>query len=417
MTDAFEALAKTVARAKGMPDLSIVVIRGHVGGITAEEVFKKVDAIQKTVNDLVTTSKVKDKVENFAGAGPIIKTVEINVRDDDYFTPLYELNWTDGLPVIPPTKNRVETMLKGTRHSPDEVVAILPPKGGKATVEKIAANAVMAGCLPEYLPVILACVEAIGDPDCNMAGWASTTGPNSPMFIINGPVKDEIGLNYETNALGTGRRANATIGRALSLIIKNIGGVIPGVTDMTTIGSPWEYSMCLAENEGKLPHGWPPLNEERGFSGANTVTAKCINSQIDVFAHNALKLQQVLDTIAAGIVGINSLAILQGQGVLIALCPEVAALAEKDRWTKAKVKQYIFEKARQPLSAWKYLGDNWVARELIPESMYESDDSLIRMIPDTEDILIIVAGGPGKHCQWWAGGHGRAVTKSIDSWK
>ncbi|OGO21688.1 MAG: hypothetical protein A2144_13675 [Chloroflexi bacterium RBG_16_50_9] len=131
----------------------------------------------------------------------------------------------------------------------------------------------------------------------------------------------------------------------------------------------------------------------------------------------ARAFQQVLDTIAASIVGINSLAILQGQGVVIALCPEVAALAAKDKWSKRKMKRYLFEKARQPLRNWKNLGDNWVARDLMPEYKTGSEDYLMRMIPDAEDIIVIVAGGPGKHSLWWPGGHGRAVTKSVDGWR
>jgi len=237
------------------------------------------------------------------------------------------------------------------------------------------------------------------------------------MFIVNGPICDEIGLNNGVNALGAGRRANATIGRALFLVIKNIGGVEPGVTDMTTIGAPWEYTMCLGENEDGLPKGWSPLNEDRGFPRVNTVTAKCINSQVDVFCHNALHLDQIIGTIAAGIVGINSLAILQGQGIVIALCPEVADLAGKDRWSKTAIKQYLYKKARQPLQLWQSLGDNFVASGLMPEASTEAADYLMRMIPQPDDITIIVTGGAGKHCQWWAGGHGEPVTKVIDVWR
>ncbi|MFC1910019.1 hypothetical protein ACFLXC_01840, partial [Chloroflexota bacterium] len=304
-----------------------------------------------------------------------------------------------------------------TSHNAEEIVAILPLKGGIATVERIAINAVMAGCLPKYLPVVIAAVEAIANSANNMVGWAATTGPNSPMLIINGPIRDELELNCGTNALGSGNRVNATIGRALNLIIKNIGGVIPKISDMTTIGAAWEYTMCLGENEDALPDSWQPLNTEQRLPNTNTLTVKCINSQVDVFSHNAFDLKQVLDTIAAGIVGINSFAILQGQGIVIALCPEVVALSKQDKWTKQSVKQYIFEKSRQPLRKWKYLGDNWIARDSMPESKMESEEYLMRMIPQLEDILIIVAGGVGKHSQWWAGGHGRAVTKSIDKWK
>lgn len=417
MTDAFEQLARTAAKAKGLPGLSLLVIHGSVGGIPVEEVWEKVDAL---VDDLVTCLSGSTETRDIAGAEATVYPAEatrVAVTDPEDWVSLYQRGWTDGLPVMLPTRQRVEEMLKGTSRNPAEVVAILPPKGGVATVERVAINAVMAGCCADYLPVVLAGVEAIGEPANNMVGWASTTGPNSPMFILNGPICKKIGINYLTNALGAGTRANATIGRALSLVIKNIGGALSGVTDMTTIGAPWEYTMCLGENETALPSNWAPLNVEQGFLETSTITAKCINSQNDVFCHSALGLTQVLDTIAAGIVGINSLAILQGQGVVVALCPEVAALSERDSWSKSTVAQHVYEKARQPWEAWKYLGDNWVARDLVPEAKTEKADYLVKMIPRPEDITVIVAGGPGKHCQWWAGGHGQAVTKSINNWE
>ena len=417
VTESFKTLAKTKARSLGMPDIPMLVIPGQIGGISPEEVNIKVDVgIDALISALINPG-ISEKVEDLSNIVYPAEIIKVEVIDNDYFSPLYRRNWTDGLPVVPPTGQRVAAMLKGTGHRPEQVVAHLPLKGGVATVERIAINAVMAGCTPEYFPIVLAAVEAVSDPQNNMEGWAATTGSNSPMLIINGPVRNEMNINYGTNALGSGKRANAVIGRAVNLVIKNIGGVNPGSTDMTTIGAPWEYTMCLGENEDALPEKWEALNAERGFPDANTVTVKCINSQIDIFSHNALDLKQVLDTIAAGIVGINSLAVLQSQGVVIAFCPEVASLVHKDKWSKQAVKQYIFEKARQPLKNWQYLGDNWVARDLIPESKLESKESLIRMIPQPEDILIIVAGGAGKHSHWWAGGHGRAVTKSIDKWK
>ena len=355
-------------------------------------------------------------VENITAPFPA-DTVTVRGFDSDWFEPFYKRNWTDGLPIIPPTRKRVETFLNAISHPPDKIIGTLPPRGGIATVERVTINSVMAGCRPEYLPIILAAVEAIAEPDNNMAGWATTTGHNSPLLIINGPIRDELNINYGTNSLGTGRRANATIGRAINLITRNIGGSIPRISDMTTIGGAWEYTSCLGENEDSLPHGWAPLNSELGMPGANTVTVKAINSHVDIFFHSALEFRQVLDTTAASITGINCMGILQGHGVVFCLCPEAADLAARDNWSKEDIKQYLFENARQPLKDWKRLGDNIVASEMMPESMIESDDYLMRSIPDPEDIIIFVAGGPGKHSDWWPGGHGRAVIKSIDKWR
>ena len=416
ITDTFEMLAKVTAKSFGMPEVPVVVTQGPIAGISAEEVCKKADlAIDDLIHALMST-ETTDKAEWNKTAYPA-EILKFSVKKDDLFAFIYDKKWTDGLPVIPPTRKNVEAMLKGTSHNPDEIIDQLLPKEGIATIERVAINAVMAGCDPHYLPVVLAAVEAIADPDNNMGGWATTTGANSPMVIINGDIRDELDINYSTNALGTGRRANATIGRAINLIIRNIGGAIPGLTDMTTVGSPWEFTMCVAENEKALPPGWEAINSEKGFPNRNTVTVKSINSQIDIFSHMAPNFKQVLDTITAGIIGINSLAILQSQGIVIALCPEVADLAARDKWSKRELKQYLFENARQPLRNWKYLGDNWVARDLIPEHKNESEDYMIRMIPKPEEIIVFVTGGPGKHSLWWPGGHGSAVTKSIDKWR
>jgi hypothetical protein len=412
-TSAFKMLAQARAETMGALGPPMVTIPGILGGISVEEVHEKADSAFNGIVDALTRVPDAEK-----GTGPVTARQAETMRapEDECARLFYDGNWTDGLPVTLPTRERVDAMLAGSSHAPEAIVGRLPPRGGVATVERVAINAVMAGCRPEYLPAILGVVEAIAHPDNNMGGWATTTGHNSPLIIMNGPVVDELGINYRTNALGTGRRANATIGRAINLIVRNIGGAIPGTTDMTTIGAAWEYTNCLAENESALPDGWQPLNVERRVTGS-AVTVKCINSQIDVFSHQSGDLRQVLDTIAAGIVGINSLAILQGQGVVVALCPEVADLASKGRWSKQDVKQYVFEKSRQPLRTWKYLGDNMVASELMPECKTESDSYMMRMIPKPEDILVLVTGGPGRHSDWWPGGHGLAVTVPIDKWR
>src|SRR6202795_4603694 len=176
---------------------------------------------------------------------------------------------TDGLPVVPPTPARVEQMLKQHGYDPDEVVTALPPAFGAATWKSIAINAVMAGCRPEYLPVVGAAVEALAADEFNLIGVATTTGSATPLVIVNGPIVREIGMNAETNALGPGNRAHATIGRAVHLVLQNIGGAKPGETDMATLGQPGKYTFCFAENEAASP--WLPLHVERGFPAAASV--------------------------------------------------------------------------------------------------------------------------------------------------
>src|SRR5205807_7246102 len=179
--------------------------------------------------------------------------------------------WSDGLPVVPPTPERVLRMLEGTRRAPGEVVAVVPPDYAECTVEKAAISAVMAGCRPEYLPVVLTAVEAACTDEFNIHGILATTYFVGPVVIVNGPIAGAIGMNSGVNALGQGNRANATIGRALQLVIRNVGGGRPGGADRATLGNPGKYTFCFAEDEERSP--WEPLAVERGLrSGTSAVT-------------------------------------------------------------------------------------------------------------------------------------------------
>ena len=196
---------------------------------------------------------------------PPLVSPQIEISDDfEAVQRLYvDRGWSDGLPVAPPTPQRVEAMLAATNLDSDHVVAEIPPIWGAATVEKLAINAVMAGCLPEYLPVLIAAVEAIADPVFNLYAIQATTHPCAPLLIINGPIREALGMNYSSGSFGPGWRANATIGRAMRLVLLNVGGGYPGVGDMSTQGAPSKFSYCVAENEEENP--WEPLHVERGF--------------------------------------------------------------------------------------------------------------------------------------------------------
>ena len=173
------------------------------------------------------------------------RRIELGAYEDD-IEAAYSRGWTDGLPVVPPTPERVARMLRGTNRDPDEVVAIMPPDLVECTVEKVAINAVLAGCQPDYLPVVLAAVEAAGTDTFNIHGVLATTMPVSPVVIVNGPIAQAIGMNSGGNAMGQGNRANATIGRALQLVIRNVGGGRPGGVDRATQGQPGKYTFCFA---------------------------------------------------------------------------------------------------------------------------------------------------------------------------
>ncbi|MCY3818039.1 MAG: TlpA family protein disulfide reductase [Gammaproteobacteria bacterium] len=189
--------------------------------------------------------------------------------DDDVHEFMFDQGFSDGLPVVPPTPERVLRMLQGTARDPRSVVATIPPNMAPATVEKIAVNAVLAGCRPEYLPVIIAAVEAACTDTFNAHGVMATTMGASPVMVVNGPMRERIGMNMALSALGQGNRANATIGRALRLALRNVGGARPGGTERSTLGNPMKYSMCFAEWEERS--AWPPLHVERGFDAGDSV--------------------------------------------------------------------------------------------------------------------------------------------------
>jgi len=211
-----------------------------------------------------------DLAVRFGGGSMTSRRVHCAPLEDE-MEAAFDRGWTDGLPVVPPTERRVLAMLQGTSRKPDEVVAVVPPDLIPCTVEKVAINAVMAGCRPEYLPVVLAAVEAACTEQFNMHGLLATTMPAGPVIIVNGPIRRAIGMNSGGNVFGQGNRANATIGRALQLVIRNVGGGRPGEVDRAAFGNPGKLSFCFAEDEEGSP--WGPLSGDLGAeAGASTVT-------------------------------------------------------------------------------------------------------------------------------------------------
>ena len=206
----------------------------------------------------------------FSASGLRSRRVEFAELEDE-FEAMFDRGWSDGLPLVPPTEARVARMLAGTTRAPDEVVAVVPPDLVECTVEKVAVNAVMAGCLPEHLPVVLAALEAACTREFNMHGLLATTFFSGPVLIVNGPIRQRIGMNSGVNALGQGNRANSTIGRALQLVVRNVGGGLPGGVDRATLGSPGKLGFCFAEDEEGSP--FTPLSVDRGLDpGVDAVT-------------------------------------------------------------------------------------------------------------------------------------------------
>ena len=255
---------------------------------------------------------------------------------------MFDRGWSDGSTGRAPTEARVMRMLEGTTRAPEEVVAIVPPTWIEATVEQIAINAVMAGCKPEYFPVVLAAVEAACTDQFNIHGLLCTLWFSGPVLIINGPIRNEIGMNSGKNALGQGNRANSTIGRALQLVVRNIGGGKPGVDgiDRSALGAPSKVGWCFAEDEEHLPDGWPPLSVERGFEpDQNTVTLFAGHGPIGATDHLSRTPESLTRSLAAQLMSIGHPK-LPGEAMLI-MTPEHQRVFAEAGWSKDRFREEL----------------------------------------------------------------------------
>lgn len=300
----------------------------------------------------------------------------------------YQKKYTDGLPIVPPTRERVHKFYKYSAYEPQDVLALLPPRQGKATIEKIAINGVMAGCLPLFMPVLEKAIIGMSQPQFNLAGVNATTHPVATCAIVNGPVTQELEINTGAGCLGPGNLANATIGRAIRLCLINIAGAVPGIGDHATMGSPAKYSYCFAENEEENP--WEPLHVERGLpEDSSAVTVLGMEAPHNVNDHRSNTAEDVLDTIVHTIstAGCNN-SHVPGE-LLVIMSPEHAETVAGEGWAKADVKNYIHKKSIVPVE----LGDRG-GRRLDKKWVKEDMVSLTRS-PD--DVIVVVAGGVGRH--------------------
>ena len=323
-----------------------------------------------------------------------------------------EKGWGDGLPVIPPTEERVAQMIAATSRKPDEVIGLVPPRWAQATVEKIAINGVMAGCKPEYMPVLIAAAEALTDPKLNLYALQATTGGPAVMIIVNGPVRKRLNINGGPNALGEGWRANATIGRFVQLVKRNIGGSYPGTTCKATLGWPGKYSICIGENEEASP--WEPLHVERGFEAQqSSVTAISADASIRASDLDSTKAVGILTNFAQRMEGPS------GPEAIMVICPEHAKIIAGDGFSKKDVQNFVWQRAAYHM---KDLPEETFAQRVKRRSdLNLTRDSVIPVTDKPEDILVIVAGGDGSQSQYihvWGqstpeGGSTRSVTKLI----
>ncbi len=407
---AFITLGGKQAKGLGYPDLPIAVIPHPFGTRTRDEIREMAKTCAADIARLVCEPVSRPTAD--ASAARRAATIEVSGELDEVNRFFFEQKWGDGLPIVPPTAERVEKMLRGTRRDPLEVISAIAPAFGAATVERIAINAVMAGCRPEYLPVLLAATEAIAAPKFNLQGIQSTTNPVTVWLILNGPLVKQLGVNSGGNCLGPGAWANATLGRAMRLILQNIGGGLPGEMDRATHGQPAKYTFCCAENEEASP--WEPLHVERGFAkDASTVTVAGASGTWNMNTH-AKDAGDLLRVIADTMTFPCGSDFTFGGSPTLVVGPEHAQVLKRDGLGKADVKRRLWELAR--LSASR-LSKKDFARvqdgrraelgEITPETMLT-----ISLKP--EDINILVAGGPGTHSVYVpVSGHVRQVTLEI----
>ena len=344
----------------------------------------------------------------------------------EFFELALSRGWTDGLPLCPPTEDRVGAVVEYLGRDPQDTLGVIEPKKGMATVEQVAINCVMAGCAPQMVPVVIAAIEAMLEPEFSLHGVQSTTNPCAPLVIVNGPIARDLGFNVREGAFGGGSHANAAIGRAVRLVLWNIGGAIPGVSDMSTQGSPAKFTFCVAENEEASP--WTLFHEERAGMGRdqNAVTVFACQAPDPVFVPGTT--DRILKLLAYSLptVGINMFH-TAGQ-YLISFSGRVAQELDRGGYSKEALKEWL----------WKNAGYNvgWLKQSGIlvegeghmyywghgvedpPDLSNLPDDAVVPMVETPQDIHIAVVGGES---QWWAGLSagwgsygGYAVTRAIE---
>ena len=296
----------------------------------------------------------------------------------------YEQGWTDGLPIIPATPEAVKQFVAASGRQAGDLIAVLPPRKGRATVEVIAVNAIMAGCRPEYMPVLVAAVEGVTDPTYPLELMQVTTNPMTPFLLVNGPVRNKLEINYGTGCLGPGWRANATIGRALRLVLINAGGALPGVYSKTSFGSPLRYSYICAENEEENP--WTPFHVDRGFKREDsTVTAFKASNFCNISGGEGVGPDEILRQIATNMPPMYG----GGDGALLLLGVNHAQSLHEAGLTKRDIQQRLWELARLPIS--HFAG----AFSSTERGAGRGDDNSVWRARSPDEIYIAVAGGPG----------------------
>lgn len=336
------------------------------------------------------------------------EVVEVGDLDPDQWNDYaVAQGWSDGLPLMLPTEEKVERMVEACRGD-NEPFLPMSPRRVIPTLKSIAANAVMAGCRPEYFPVVVGAVRAVLNPDYNLHGTLATTHPCSQGMIVNGPLRKKLEINCGSNCFGQGTKANATIGRALQLTLLNVGGAKPGHMDRATHGSPAKYSFCFGENEEESP--WEPYHVRRGFAASDSVVTVLAGEAAHNINDHASTTGKGLLTTIAGTISQTGANVLSGDApYIVVLGPEHAQTIHRDGWTIQDMQEKIYTDSAVDVSR---VSDE--QRKFYEErtTYMKNDRYLLSRGP--EDIQILVAGGPGKHSAYIPSfGHNEACSVRI----
>jgi len=337
-------------------------------------------------------------------------SVVLELEDMQEVNELYQNNgWTDGLPIIPPTESLVGEFVNAMGLAPLDVIGTEPVRRRRITAEKVAIAGVMAGCRPEYMPVVRAAVTAMCDPDFGLHGCTSSTGGAAPMIIVNGPIRTQIGMNATHNALGNGSRANATIGRSIRLVILNVLGGIPGQLDPATLGHHGKFTFCVAEDEEDSE--WIPLSQERGVSaGTSAVTVYSASSPHQILHEWTHDPKELLETYAAAVrINMLTYSIWEGNYAIV-VAKQQREIFHAAGWSKQHIREHMFEQCQVLRKQWRDVGKGSVAGR-------KDEDRIFRALRSPDDLLVIAAGGPaggfGAVVPPWYGKKSLAVTVPI----
>jgi len=385
--------------------MSFVPVPHPMGMISLNEIRKKADDAFPEILKAAVQWKPTAKLLPMKPPYPL-ERFKFKGTSQDVTRLFFEKGWSMGLPLIPPTPERVAEMLKGTSRKPDEVVGLVPPRMGVLTVELLATHAVMADCKPEYMPLLIAAMEALLAPDTNWRGAGTTTGTTAMLVIVNGPVVKEIGLAYGQGAAGKGHHPNATIGYAMNSVAYTVGGSKPPSPDKGTLAAPSDFTgWIFGENEDAIPKGWTSFAEERGFKRTDSVvTVMGTYPPVENIDHNSVTPEEVVNWwahLASPMLAIGGPC---GPGALdlrhvIAVGPEHAQTISSGGWTKEQFKEAVWKQARIPLSAWP----KGCSTQILTEKLGPlTPDSLIPMTLKPEYFHVVIAGGAGKHSHMFA---------------